>query len=327
MATIIDLLQRSGLKGRGGANFPTYLKWQAVADAVEKNPEHKSFVICNGAEGEPGFFKDAYILEHHPEILIAGIKLALDTFQSERAIIYLRKTYYQQYRRKLEAIIAHVRLPISLFAETGGYLCGEETTLLETLEGRLDEPRLRPPFPTSVGYQGYPTLVSNLETFYDVYLVSKGEYAGKRFYSLSGDLQHPGVYELPESYSVRQVLMETGNLPTFKYFVQVGGGASGEIYTDKELTTAQGGSIIVYDRAKTDPLKLMKQWIKFFHQENCGKCAPCREGVRRIKELLEEPKLNTKELRSILATMRDTSFCPLGKSVYYPFNSLLEKIK
>jgi len=327
MPTIFELLKESGLKGRGGASYPTADKWLAVKAAVEAHPEHKSFVICNGAEGEPGFFKDGYILEHYPEQLIAGIKVALDTFGSHHAYIYLKRPYYKQFKKRLENIIRHVKLPITLFAETGGYLCGEETTLLESLEGRVEEPRLRPPFPTSSGYKGYPTLVNNLETFYYISQVARGNYQKKRFYSISGAVERPGVYELPESYTAKQVLMETLNLPKFKYFLQLGGGASGEIFTEREAATAQGGSIIVYDLAKTKPLDLMKEWIEFFHNENCGKCVPCREGVERIRELLNETKLNTKELNAILVTMRDTSFCPLGKSVYYPFTSLMTKIK
>lgn len=324
---IFEQLEASALAGRGGASYPTHLKWRAVATAVAEHPEHRSFVVCNGAEGEPGFFKDAYIIEHYPEKLIAGIKIALDTFKSEQAFIYLKKPYYKKYYKRLMTIIKDVHLPITLFAETGGYLCGEETTLLETLEGRRAEPRLRPPYPTAVGYQNCPTLVMNVETFYNVYLVAKSEYSKQRFFSISGAVKHPGVYQFPESYTVKQVLEETGNTPSFKYFVQVGGGAAGTIYTQKEANTVSGASIIVYDYAKTDKVKLMKTWINFFHQENCGKCTPCREGVRRIKDLLAKPIIDYKEIKSILLVMRDTSFCPLGKSVYFPFSSLLEKIK
>lgn len=323
---IIDKITKAGLKGRGGANFPTDLKWRAVAEAVAKHPQHKSYVVCNVAEGEPGVMKDAYILKHYPEVMITGIKTALATFKSEQAFIYLRRSYFRKYKDNLHKIIKEQNLPIVLFAETGGYLCGEETTLLESLEGKREEPRLRPPFPTTNGYLGFPTLVNNAETFYCVGRIAQGDFKQTRFYSISGAVKHQGVYELPQDYTVKQVLIKTNNLPKFKYFVQVGGGASGDIFTAKEAGLASGGTIMVYDLAKTKPLKLMRAWVDFFYKQNCGKCTPCREGLFRLRHLLSQASPDLAELNPILTNMRDASFCPLGRSVFYPMNSLITKI-
>ncbi len=324
--SIFEKIKSAGLKGRGGAGFPTDLKWQAVADAVVKHPEHRAFVVCNAAEGEPGVFKDGYILEHFPEIMIDGIRLAMDTFKAEQGFIYLRREYFKKYQESLKKIIDNQDLYITLFAETAGYLCGEETTLLESLEGHVEEPRIRPPFPTVNGYHGYPTLINNAETFYCLGRIGAGNFQKTRFYSISGAVANPGVFELSQDLTVKQVLTETKNLPAFKYFVQVGGGASGNILTAEETDKENSGTIIVYDLARTKPLKLMKQWLDFFYAENCGKCVPCREGVLRLREILNDSKADLKDMEPILEVLRDTSFCPLGRSVYSPTNGLLTKV-
>jgi NADH:ubiquinone oxidoreductase subunit F (NADH-binding) len=323
---IIAKIKKAELCGRGGANFPTDLKWQAVFDAIQKQPEHKSYIICNGAEGEPGVIKDEYLLKNYPETVIAGIKIALDFFKSKQAFIYLNKKYFNKYRSHLNKIIKQNNLPIVLFAETGGYLCGEETTLLESLEGKKEEPRLRPPFPTTNGYLGFPTLINNVETFYCVAKIAKNEFKQTRLYSLTGAILKPGVYELPQNYTVEQVLTATKNLPKNDYFVQVGGGACGEFFDMQETQKATGGTIIVYDLKKTNLIKLMRQLVNFLYEENCGKCTPCREGMFRLRQLLYQPRLDLADLKPLLQVMRNTSFCPLGKSVYLPIDSLINKI-
>ena len=215
-------------------------------------------------------------------------------------------------------------------------MCGEESTLIESIEGHRFEPRIKPPFPTQVGLYGCPTLVNNLETFYYISKISKDEYHGNRFYSITGDVSNPGVFEFPETLSIEKILKETNNFPENPFFVQVGGGASGMIKvqtvkTHEELDDKVGGagSIIVYDKEKTDPKKLMKKWVDFYFNENCGKCVPCREGVYRIKELLDRDLRDEKDmekLKDIIFVLKETSFCPLGKSVSAPFESFLEKI-
>jgi len=325
MKTIIEKLKEADLRGRGGAGFPTGLKWEMVRDAEGK----KKYVICNASEGEPNVFKDGFILENYPEEVVEGIRLALEAVSSGSKVegfIYLRKDYHQEFKRKLEKLIGD--LPITLFEEPGGYLCGEETTLIESIEGSRQEPRDKPPYPPQYGLSGRPTLVNNVETFYYVSRIAKGSYEKARFYSLSGDLKKPGIYELPLDWSVLRVLEETGNLPDFEFFVQVGGGASGAILTREELDqeVTGSGAIVLYNLRKTDPAALMRKWVKFFYEENCGKCVPCREGVYRLNELLKQDKFDEKALRDLLFVLRETSFCPLGKSVATPFEGLLDKV-
>jgi len=322
MSSIIQKIKDSKLAGRGGAGFPTGDKWEAVKDASGE----KKYIIVNASEGEPGAMKDGFILENYPEEIINGIKVALDTFTGSEAYLYLRKDYYDKFKEKLVELTKN--LPITLFKEPGGYLCGEESTLIESIEGHRFEPRMKPPFPTQVGLYGFPTLINNLETFYWISKISKDEYRGGRFYSLSGDVATPGVFEFPEDYSIEKILKETKNFPEKEFFVQVGGGASGIILTDKELDDKAigAGSVIVYDKEKTDPKKLMKKWIDFYFNENCGKCVPCREGVYRIKELLDKDDVDLEKIKDILFVLRETSFCPLGKGVAMPFESFLEKI-
>lgn len=321
---IIEKLKEADLRGRGGAGFPTGLKWEMVRDAKAE----KKHIICNASEGEPNVFKDGFILENHPEEVVVGVKIALETMAAAEieAYIYLRKDYYRKFKESLEKLIGD--LPITLFKEPGGYLCGEETTLIESIEGNREEPRDKPPYPPQYGLFGCPTLVNNVETFYYASKIAKDSYKHTRFYSLSGDIQYSGVYELPVNWTVKQVLEETNNLPRFMFFVQAGGGASGPILTKEELDQEVSGSgaIVLHNLRKTNLLALMRKWAKFFFEENCGKCVPCREGVCRLNELLRQDKFDERALRDLLFVLGEISFCPLGKSVAVPFEGLLDKV-
>jgi NADH:ubiquinone oxidoreductase subunit F (NADH-binding) len=207
--------------------------------------------------------------------------------------------------------------------------------LINDIEGKRLEPRIKPPFPTKAGLFNYPTLVNNVETFYCVAKIAKNTYRNTRFYSISGDVKNEGVYELPLSYTISQVLKETGNWPKFDFFVQEGGAAAGEILLSSETNKPAGGikAIVVYNRKKTDPLILMKKWINFFAKENCDKCVPCREGTFRIMKILEKIKLsqltekgNLEQLEDLFFVLKETSFCPLGRGVPLGFESLIKKI-
>jgi NADH:ubiquinone oxidoreductase subunit F (NADH-binding) len=333
MADIIQRLEDSGLKGRGGADFPTTLKWKMV----KEEKAEKKFVICNASEGEPGVFKDGYILENHPEDVIEGMKIAIETLgQNTSGYIYLRKDYFKKFKDKLEKLTA--KLPIKLFCETGGYLCGEESTLLESIEGKGEEPRVKPPFPTQKGLFGYPTLVNNVETFYYVSKIAKGEYKKTRFYSicwahLPGGIieKEPyriGVFELPEDMKIKDILKKTKNVPPFEFFLQIGGGASGKIITQNELEekVCGAGAIVIYNKKETDPILLLKEWVSFFMRENCDKCVPCREGLYRLYEDLEDKKIDKKILNDIIFVLEKTSFCGLGKGAAMAIKTLSEKI-
>ncbi|MBU1612808.1 SLBB domain-containing protein [Patescibacteria group bacterium] len=323
---IIEKLKESGLKGRSGSCFPTWVKWEAVLKAKKK--VGKCFVVCNAAEGEPAVFKDKYLLETYPEEIINGIKIAIETLDAEKAFIYLRNSYFKKFKKTLEKIIGND--PIELFAETGGYLCGEETTLMESVVGNRNEPRIRPPFPTEAGLFGFPTLINNVETFYSVSKIEKGQYSRTRFYCISGKVKNPGVFEFPEDMPIGEILEQTNNAPLFKYFVQVGGGASGGIMILEELFNPVEGaaSIVVYDQVETNPRDLMRKWINFYYNQNCGKCVPCREGVYRLKEMLDsEESLNLPLVRAVLNVLGQFSFCHLGKGVAFSMKSLLERVE
>jgi len=319
---IIYKLKEAGLLGRSGSCFPVGLKWEMVKNykSTEK------YIICNASEGEPGTFKDGFLLKNHPEKVIEGIKIALETIDNSSAYVYLRKDYLKEFGKKLKTLFQN--LPITLFEKKGGYLSGEETVICEVIEGRKPEPRLKPPFPAEAGLWGRPTLINNVETFYAVAKINEGSYEKKRFYSISGDISKGGVYEMPEDWSVRKVLKETGNLPVFDFFVQVGGGAIGEILLSEELDCEIKGmaTIIVFDVKKTEPFALMKKWADFYLKENCDKCTPCREGAFRINELVEGKRMNDKILEDLFFVLENTSFCPLGKGMVTPFRSLVDKL-
>ena len=322
---IIEKLKKSELLGRSGSCFPTGLKWEMV----KKAQAEKKYIICNGSEGEPDTFKDGFILKNYPDQVIEGIKIALQTLDNSSAYIYLRKDYYQKLKKRLEKLTKN--LPLIFLKKPNGYLAGEETSILEFIEGKKPEPRIKPPFPTQSGLWGYPTLVNNVETFYFVAKIAQNKYQKSRFYSISGDIKNKGVFQLPENYSIAQILKETENWPHFDFFLQVGGGAVGEILLAKELNQPIKGlaSIIVFNRKKTNLFSLMKKWANFFFQANCDKCVPCREGVYRIAEILKKDEINQDDketLEDIFFVLEKTSFCPLGKSIAVPFQSLMNKL-
>jgi NADH:ubiquinone oxidoreductase subunit F (NADH-binding) len=321
---IIEKLEKAGLTGRGGAAFPSHIKWKAVASEVAD----QKYVIANGSEGEPHVYKDGFIVKNHPEELIEGVRLAMEAIGGNaKGYIYLRKDYFDEFQKMLEEKIGD--LPIIVYREPGGYLCGEETTLLESIEGNRFEPRFKPPYPTQKGLFGKPTLVNNIETFYWVSKIAKDEYKNERFYSVDGAVENSGVFVFPCDWTIEEVLKETNNLPTEKFFVQAGGGASGVVLADEECKSSVmtgTGSITVYLWDKTNAIDLMKEWAEFFHKENCGKCVPCREGVHRLLEMLQKDKVDESLMQDLFLVMKETSFCPLGKSVPTPFEGLLTKI-
>jgi NADH:ubiquinone oxidoreductase subunit F (NADH-binding) len=319
---IIAKLKESNLLGRGGGEFLVALKWEAVKNQKAK----KKYVVCNGSEGEPGVFKDGYILKNYAKEVVEGIKTAMEAVGAGFAYIYLNKDYYKKFGKKLEKIAGDNR--ITVFKEMGGYLAGEETVLLNSIEGKNQEPRIKPPFPPQSGLFGYPTLINNVETLYYVFAVKNNSYKNTRFYSISGDVKKEGVFEFSVDYPTSKILKETGNWPDFEFFTQVGGGASGEILLENELgrRACGAGAIVVYNKKKTDLMSLMKKWADFFAKENCDKCTPCREGMFRIVKMLEGGKIDRALMGELLFVLKETSFCALGRGAVIPFESLLKKV-
>ncbi|MCU0679552.1 MAG: hypothetical protein MUC28_03885 [Planctomycetes bacterium] len=321
---IITKLKNSVLTGRGGACYPTWLKWTAVKAADGE----KKYVVANGSEGEPGVRKDHHILENHPERIVEGIDIALRYLKADKAYIYLNPVYYHNFKARLMPLTKNKPIEIISKSHSAGYIGGEETSALNSIEGRRVEPRLRPPFPPTHGLRGAPTLINNIETFYAVSLIATDEYDHQRFYTINGDCLWTGVYELRDDWTIEKVLKETDNYPDFEFFVQVGGEASGEVLNSRQLKQPAGGSgaITVYSVYKHEPLDLIRRWAGFFAGESCGQCTPCREGTYRLRELLAAPEPNWPLIAEILDTLRDTSFCGLGCAAPVAIESYIRNV-
>jgi NADH:ubiquinone oxidoreductase subunit F (NADH-binding) len=322
MVSLISKLKKTNLLGRGGAAFPTHLKWAMV----KKIKAEQKYIVANGSEGEPGTAKDGFILEHYPAKLIRGLQLALNYLDHSSAFIFLRQDYYQKYKDNLEKLIGN--LPIKVVKESGGYLSGEETVVCQEIEKGILRPRLKPPFPGQVGICGYPTLINNIETFYQVAQIAEDKYKQTRFYTISGEVKHPGVFELPLDWTINQVLKETDNYPEWEFFLQAGGGVSGEVLLSNELEQTLLGSaaLVIYNKKTTDLYKLMESWLMFLMAENCDKCTPCREGLYRLAEMIKTRKIDKGVLDDLLFVLAETSFCAYGKMAATPLRSLIKKL-
>lgn len=354
---ILFELKDSGLKGRGGAGFPTSTKWMLTAAAKAE----KKFIVCNADEGEPGTFKDRVLLMEFPQLVFEGMIIGGYTIGAKTGIVYLRAEY-EYMLEQLENYLANMRednllgegilgtdfsFDISIRLGSGAYVCGEETALIESLEGNRGEPRNRPPFPVNTGYMGYPTSVNNVETLAAVpHIITKGgswfkkfgtdRSTGSKLFSVSGDCEKPGVYELPWGTSINE-LLEIVSARNTKA-VQVGG-ASGicipRSQFDRKLgyeDIPTGGSVIVFNESRS-MLHVLKNFMEFFVEESCGQCTPCRIGNVKLLEGIEMIErgdftfkyINT--LKDLGKTMQVASKCGLGQSSPNSFISILENFK
>lgn len=320
MLSLIEKLKKENLLGRSGSMFPVYQKWETI----KNKKDDKRFVICNASEGEISTFKDYFILKNYSKIVINGIKIAIKELNASDGYIYLNKNYYDELHPILLQEIADSN--IQIIKKKGGYVGGEETSIIESIEEKRPEPRIKPPFPASVGLFNYPTLVHNVETFYCIYQINEDKYNGERFYSIEGDIPKKGVYVFHKEATIREILTKSENIPNFNYFLQVGGGASGKIMIENEIDTPLCGlgSIIVHNKETTDCYKLMEDWAMFFIYNNCDKCTPCREGLFRILEMIKNKDFSF--IDDIFFVMQKTSLCPLGCVAVNPFKTMLEKI-
>ena len=327
---IIKKIKKAGLIGRGCNNFSTADKWEIVRKAKAKK---EKFVICNVSESEPDVFKDRYILENYPEKVVDGIKIAMKTIKAKKGFIYLNPEYYEQFYDYIMPIVEAEKINIELYKKPlHDYIGGEETAVVNSMEGKRVEPRLKPPFPVSKGFLNEPTLINNCETFYAVSLINSGEYKNTKFYCLSGDNIKKQVKELPIEISIHRVLKEFDHTPSNKYFYQVGGGVSGNCYNFKQLNKKFSGlaSIIIYDINKSEKDVVMK-WLDFFKNESCGQCVPCREGTYRLRNIMEEyfttGKLDKEVFEDLIFSLQNTSFCPLGRISVNAMLSYFKNIK
>lgn len=348
--SVIDLLVQSGLRGKGGAGFPTGQKWKFIPRSAPVK-----YVVVNADEGEPGTFKDRTLIEGCPHLLVEGIIIAALTIGAHKAYIYLRKEFYKG-RRLLDAAIAQARaagmvgerifgtdrsVEIVVHSGAGAYIAGEESALLESLEGRRALPRLRPPFPAQAGLYQQPTLLQNVETLCHVpAVISLGpehyqELGPPALFSISGSVVRPGVYELPLGTTLRSMIFEhAGGLrPGRRFKAAFPGGSSSALLTEADLdvrmdydTLRQAGSmlgsaaVIVMDDT-ADIVEVIARTVEFYRDESCGKCTPCREGtiwLTQVFDRLVGGRGRTEDLtllESIAAGMTGTCFCPLGESV------------
>ncbi len=355
---ILFELRESKLKGRGGAGFPTATKWTLVAAASSD----QKYVICNADEGEPGTFKDRVILMEYPELVFDGMVIAGYTIGATKGIVYLRGEYeymlnsledYLEQMRKDNLLGENIlgkegfNFDITIRLGSGAYVCGEETALIESLEGNRGEARNRPPYPVNTGFMGKPTVVNNVETLASVpHIVVKGgswfkkygtdKSTGLKLFSVSGDCERPGVYELPWGIKISELLEIVGAKNTKA--VQVGG-ASGTCIPksqfDRKLAyedAATGGSIIIFDENR-NMLHILKNFMEFFVEESCGQCTPCRIGNVKLLEGVEKIEKGEytfayiNQLKELGKTMQVASKCGLGQSSPNSFISILENFK
>ncbi|MFA6995063.1 MAG: NADH-ubiquinone oxidoreductase-F iron-sulfur binding region domain-containing protein [Patescibacteria group bacterium] len=335
--SIIKKIEAAGLVGRGGASYSTAQKW-AVVKAALKNKK-SGYIILNGAEGEPGVKKDGYIINHYPAEVIAGLYLAdqfLGTAKIKKVYIFLNQEYYKKYSAGLKVILERpkykfleAKTEFFVKPERLAYISGEESALLNLIEGKKVEPRLKPPFPAESGLYDQPTLINNTETFYNLSLAVKNKYRDTRFYTIDGAVKHSGVYNLAANLTIEAVLRQTNNWPTSLFFVQAGGAASGEVLNSHQLErpVEGAGSIRVYDLSSTVGKKLFQSWIKFYQEQSCGKCTACREGTYRLAELVSSPTYDDGLFWEIVDNLADSSFCALGSSLPEALRSYVNNLK
>lgn len=354
----------SGLVGRGGAAFPVGFKWRAVRDA----PGDEKVVVCNADEGEPGTFKDRAILHLRPHLLLEAMAISGVLVGARTGVIYLRYEYPQAFELLTDAVRQAEKagllgasidgtefgFAIHIRRGAGSYVCGEETALLNSLEGRRPWPRERPPYPTTDGLWGLPTVINNVETLSNVPAILRhgadwfqglgiGESAGTKLYSLSGKIQRPGNYELPLGTTARELIFDYGGGPPDGHQVKaftlggISGGLMGEAQLDMPLDykapqtvggfLGSGGVVVLDDTSCV--VDFARTCMAFYEDESCGKCFPCRIGTVRLREFLDaatgrakDVKIGESDLKDISDAMAHLSACGLGQAAPLPLQAL-----
>lgn len=353
---VLTEIEKSGLRGRGGAGFPTAMKWRFCREA-EAN---QRYVVCNADEGEPGTFKDRVLLNSYADAVFEGMTLCAGTIGAAHGYLYLRGEY-RHLLAPLQAVLESRRrknllgndilgrkgfhFDIDIHMGAGAYICGEESALIESLEGKRGIPRKRPPFPVTSGFRNQPTVVNNVETFMAAARIAAhggawfrsagtGQSGGTKILSISGDCDRPGIYEYPFGTRIRQILLDCGaNNPQA---VQVAGAAGRTIpgsefdrtIAFEDLST--GGSFMVFNQQR-ELLDMVRNFTHFFKHESCGFCTPCRVGGALLKDLVDKAcsghagRHDLDEMRSIGKIMREASHCGLGATAPNPVLDTLEK--
>ncbi len=357
---IKEEVKNSGLRGRGGAGFPTGVKWGFFT----KDRNAQKYLLCNADESEPGTFKDRYLVEKNPHILIEGMIISAWALGTQRGYIYIRGEFYQQAKvleKAIDQAYAKGYLGKNIMGKgfdfdlvvhrgAGAYICGEETALISSLEGKKGQPKLKPPFPAIKGYRGLPTMVNNVESLAAVPWIMRfgaNEYkkfgteksAGTKLFSISGDVNKPGVIEVALGTSLKDIIeihcggMRNGN----KLKAVIPGGSSAPMFNaadsyvvkmDYEDVAAKGsmlgsGAIIIIDETRNIG-DILKYTLEFYHHESCGQCTPCREGTGWMEKILkrrESGKAHASDitlLDTTAASMRGQTICALADAAAMP---------
>lgn len=370
---IIDMVKASGLRGRGGAGFPTGMKWSFMPK--NPSPERPSYLICNADESEPGTFKDRLLMEMDPHFLVEGCLISAFAIRASKAFIYIRGEYVLSAQRVQaavdEAYAAGLCGPnilgsgyhcdVVVHRGAGAYICGEETALMDSLEGGRGNPRLKPPFPAQAGLYGCPTTINNVETLVcPVLIIERGapwfasigtdeRNTGPKLYAISGHVKKPGVYELPIGYPLMDMIENVcgGMLrPGKKLKAVIPGGSSVPVLRAEECadlpmdfdSLAKRGSmlgsaaVIVMDET-TDMVRVMERIAHFYSHESCGQCTPCREGTGWLEKILHRIRTgggsmdDLATLESVAGHMMGTTICPLADAAAMPCLSFVKKFR
>jgi NADH:ubiquinone oxidoreductase subunit F (NADH-binding) len=364
-AGALEEIKKSELCGRGGAGFPTGTKLEVVS-----KERGKKYFICNLDESEPGTYKDRLIVDNNPHLLLEGIIISALTIGAQKAYIYINGNYEKQ-KEILERVLEQARgkkfwgehilgsnyhLEIEIYCGAGAYICGEESALINSMEGKRGEPRSKPPYPTTAGLYGRPTAINNAETISNIpWIISNGgekfsrigskNSPGTKLFLLSGALEKPSFCEAPTGVTISELIQNYGGgIKRGKefWFSQIGG-ACGRLMMEDELEAKMefiqncqcplgSGSILIVDRG-ANIYDLLISWTDFFRRESCGKCVPCREGTFRLWEIakrLQDGEISDRDktaVQDILWTLERTTFCPLGKFASTAFRDAVEKLK
>ena len=365
---LIEMVKKSGLQGRGGAGFPTGLKW----DFMPKDPDITKYLCINFDEGEPGTFKDRYLAEKDPHQVLEGAIIAAYAVGARRAYVYVRGEFslgIERWEKAIAEAYEHgflgenildtgFSLDVSVYRGAGAYICGEETALMESVEGKRGEPRLKPPFPTQAGLFGQPTLINNVETLACVpHIVLRGaewfagigteKSKGPKLFCVSGHVERPGIYELPMGVTLREIIYEHagGIKGGRKLKAVIPGGTSTPMLTPEHLDVPMAfetlpkvgsmlgtGAVIVMDET-TCIVTAVLHMARFYAHESCGKCVPCRLGTHMMLKILEGIKAgggkdgDIELLLDICENMRGNTFCPLGDAAISPVASSIEHFR
>ncbi|MDX9849595.1 MAG: NADH-quinone oxidoreductase subunit NuoF [Anaerolineaceae bacterium] len=363
---VINQVKESGLVGRGGAAFPTGLKWEGAANA---NEEIK-YLVCNGDEAEPGTFKDRVLMEDDPHLIIEGMLIAGYAIGSQKGYFYIRGEYLTSYKHVKEAVEearkagflgenilgSGFSFDIEIRRGAGAYVCGEETALFESIEGKRGFPRVKPPFPTTHGLFGKPTVINNVETLANIPIIfSMGieEYKsigtekspGSKLFCLSGDVNKPGLYEVPFGVTLRHVIEKLAGGMRSDHPLQaiLIGGAAGAMADPSQLDVSLSfeelrkeglplgsGVVTVFDETR-DLRDVLFRLANFFAEESCGKCFPCQIGTQRQFEIMRRiskrvvKNSDINDLEDIIVTMTDSSLCGLGQTAGSAIGSAIKK--